>query len=132
MDDHVLRSLVRREVPEAAAAYVFGSRAAGQARPDSDLDLALLLPAAPAPRRWLGLHDALSRATGFDVNLFDLVRVSPVVQVEVLRTGRLLFSSDEECRVAFEMHALSNLQRLNEERAAVLAAFRRTRRAYAV
>lgn len=42
-----LRSRLRSAVPRAREAYVFGSVARGEARPGSDLDLALVVPDAP-------------------------------------------------------------------------------------
>lgn len=42
MDDHALIEYIRQSVPSLIALYRFGSRAKGTARPDSDIDLAVL------------------------------------------------------------------------------------------
>ncbi len=67
--------LVRRvlsALPEVVALYAHGSMVRGEPRPDSDLDLGLLLPpGAPAsPRAWLVLAADLSAIAGRKVAEF--------------------------------------------------------------
>ena len=105
-----------------AAVYVFGSAAAGRLRPGSDIDLAILptksISAVVRLQAGLQLAEALTR----DVDLIDLERSSAVLRKEVLANGRLLYETDSVRRNEFEMYALSDYARLNEERAPVLAA----------
>lgn len=87
-------------------AYIFGSRASGTARPDSDLDLAVLVDGAPSAATAVGaLADALERVTGTTVDVVDLDRASIELRGKVAQEGALLLSDDEPRRVAFEVDA---------------------------
>ena len=114
-----------REVLSGAsplAVYLFGSMAANRARQDSDVDLAVL-PAAPfSAAELMHLRAELSERLMRDVDLIDLSRATTVLRKEVVARGRLLFETDANRRAEFEMYALSDYARLNEERAPVLAA----------
>jgi predicted nucleotidyltransferase len=105
-----------------AAVYLFGSAAADRLRAGSDIDLAILptgfISEAMMLQTRLQLADALTR----DVDLIDMERSSTVLRKEVLANGRLLYETDAARRNEFEMYALSDYARLNEERAPVLAA----------
>ena len=127
--------VVRQHYPAVQAIYLFGSRASGEAWPGSDVDLAVLLPqdTAMACGNLLAspCHAALEHALRCPVDLLNARLVSTVFQKEIL-AGRLLFCGDRAATDEFEMLTLSYYQRLNRERAAILAAFERTGRAYAV
>ncbi len=77
------------------AAVLFGSRAAGVARPSSDFDLALWPsgPVAPATRlRWVSeLEEGLDQAVSMVLVNPDL---DPVLQFEIVRQGRLLYEAE--------------------------------------
>ena len=60
----VARALVDARFPDARAAWLAGSVAAGTATPTSDLDVTVLLPGPPAPFRESLVHD------GWPVELF--------------------------------------------------------------
>ena len=84
---------------EVKAAYLFGSHASGRARPDSDIDVAVLLGAVPAPdekKAKLGqLIEALSRELSAAVlDLVILDDVSPKLAFHVLKHGRVVFERD--------------------------------------
>jgi predicted nucleotidyltransferase len=84
--------------PDVLAAYLFGSRARGEARDRSDLDVAVL----ELPGRTLGLEGedrlrrAIAAATGLSVDVARLLPSSPVLAFEVLATGRRVFARDEQ------------------------------------
>lgn len=125
--------LIRESVASLrpAALYLFGSAATRRLRPGSDFDLALLPSFAVAPLRLYETQVALAEKLGRDVDLVDLSRASTVLRKEVMRTGSLLLENDAACRRDFEMCALRDYARLNEERAPVLAAFGQPLEAYA-
>ncbi|CAN5227607.1 hypothetical protein BH23ACT9_BH23ACT9_27700 [soil metagenome] len=85
-----------------AVAWLFGSRSEGTARPDSDVDIAVLLPADAS---WLAgerIASALRTVlTGVAVDVVDLRSASLELRARVVQTGRLLFSADEALRVRF-------------------------------
>lgn len=69
-------SSVIRSYPSVTSAYLFGSRAKGTARPDSDVDIALFLPGPGLSRGELvdiggiliGLENALKRKVDLSVH----------------------------------------------------------------
>ncbi len=87
------------------AAWLFGSRATGDARPDSDVDIGVLLEAAP--RTLSEIPDALAAALEAVVDCpVDVVVLNgaPVDLVRrVLVEGMLLVEHDPSARVAFEV-----------------------------
>lgn len=87
-------------------AYIFGSLANARdvsKREPHDIDLALLTKDKPAWKLW----DAITEALGTErLDLVDLKRASPVLLFEILRTGRLIYSSDEATRERFVLDVL--------------------------
>jgi hypothetical protein len=100
-DATTLESAIARaaeESPSVLAAYVFGSRARGEGRAHSDLDVAVLEASArsldlEAEDR---LRRAIAAATGLRVDLALLRPSSPVLAFEVLADGRRVFARDDE------------------------------------
>lgn len=93
--------------PEVAAAWVFGSVARGEARPDSDLDVALLpSKAGMTLDRQLGLAARLEALTGRRVDLVELSLRELVLCHEVLTLGCLVYEADRERRIDFVSDAL--------------------------
>ncbi len=121
MDLEPAVALIRESLPGVQAIYVFGSRARGAERGDSDLDLAALAPERLAPEARWELQERLARRLRIDVHLVDLRSATTVMQKQVVATGRVLFGHDEPARRAFEGLALSRYARLNEERREILA-----------
>ena len=119
-DDESLERCLRDAVPGVLAGYVFGSVAAGEARQGSDVDLGVLCRAPLSPLQRFEAQEAIARRLGVDVDLIDLRRASTVLCMQVITTGRLLFSGDERQRDVFEDFTFSSYARLNEERAAIL------------
>jgi uncharacterized protein len=112
--------LLRTRVPGLVLVVLYGLRARGDARPDSDVDVALL---ADAPiDRWelLELQAALAARLGAEVDVVDLLTSDDVLRVQVVAHGRTLFERSATERSLFEMHALSRYAHLNEERRGIL------------
>jgi len=107
-------------LPEVQAVYHFGSTAAGSDGPDSDIDLAVLGPHALDPLARFDLQEQLAAAVGRSVDLVDLRAASPVMAMQVLATGRLLYDASPEARGLFEDRAFGSYARLNEERRGIL------------
>lgn len=129
-------TVVRAHYPSAQAIYLFGSYGTEDEWPNSDVDIALLLPHAEARARAdLGAsscREALSSVLGREVDLLNARAASTVFQKEIVTTGRRLFRTNDDAADEFEMYTLSLYERLNEERAEILRAFADTGRAYAV
>ncbi len=126
---------VLRHYPDVQGIYLFGSYGRDDEWPDSDIDIALLLPPQQAkrPRQLtltpchLELLDRLPRS----VDLLNARQVSTVMQIEIIQ-GRLLYCADRYAVDEFEMLTISYYQKLNEERREILEAFWETGRAYDV
>ncbi|MGH4013680.1 MAG: type VII toxin-antitoxin system MntA family adenylyltransferase antitoxin [Pseudonocardiaceae bacterium] len=87
--------------PRVRFAYLYGSRARGDARPDSDVDLAVSLRPQGSLLDDARLHDQLAAALGRDdVDLLVLDDAPLWLQFRVV-AGRVLFSRDERERIAF-------------------------------
>lgn len=121
--------------PATQGIYLFGFHGMTDEHPHSDIDIALLLlpgEAEQAGRLALSdLHLQLEMALGRDVDLLNARLASTVFQKAII-FGELIYCADRYAVDEFEMLTLSCYQKLNEERAEILAEFRRTGRAYAV
>ena len=96
-------------VPEVSFAYLFGSRAAGRERPDSDMDLAVGLRAGHELPPMGGLREKiLATLAGIAPSeRIDLVsldqRTALLLRQQVFRHGRLLFERDKPARVRLQV-----------------------------
>jgi predicted nucleotidyltransferase len=120
------RDTVLAAVPDAWAVYVYGSFARGEEWPESDLDIAVLLPPNRRIRDLLELLSAASDRIHRDVDIVDLRRVGDVLRREVPESGRTLFESDPEKVLAWEASAMSRYARYRDEVRGILDDFRRT------
>jgi len=111
--------------PATQAVYLFGSYGTENEWPDSDVDIALLLPPDEAKKAGTlvmsELHFALESLLKKDVDLVNLRQVSTVFQKEIIMAERRIFCADNYAADEFEMLVLSFYQKLNEERAELLA-----------
>ena len=111
---------IQASVPDVIAIYSFGSQSRGVARPESDVDLAVLAFAPIPELRRFALAQELATALHRDVDLVDLRNASTVMRIQVLSTGTCLSAPDEQARRQFEMYTYADYARLNEERRDVL------------
>lgn len=96
----------RAEGEGIAAAYLFGSVARGTARPDSDVDVAVLLEEDP-PGTLAGLHldleGDLEKHLGRPVQLVVLNQAPSDLGVRVIRDGVVLVDRDRSKRLRYEV-----------------------------
>lgn len=90
-----LRSLLRTE-RNVRFAMLFGSRARGDERPDSDIDLLVELD-DDSFRRQMELVGRLEAAVGLEVQLVevDVARRAPVLFADAIEDGRVLIDRNE-------------------------------------
>ena len=82
-----LRPLMRR--PDVQLIILFGSAARGDTHRDSDIDVGILAVEAFDP---IGMTNEISGYLGTSrVDVVDLRRASPLLALEALRHGRLLY-----------------------------------------
>ena len=125
-DDRINR-LVLEAHPDVQAIYRYGTWGTDAQRPDSDVDVAVLLPHGAAMRadrwQWHLLAVSIAGALGAEhADLVNLRRADTSLQAEILRTGRLTYRGDDDARLGFESLVLSMHQKLNAERAGIRAA----------
>ena len=126
----------RITIRQNLAIYLFGTYGTAEEWPESDVDIAVLLPPEDARQKphlmLTPCHYALADALGKPVDLVNARRVSTVLQKEIVQSGRLLYSGNATAVAEFELLTLSFYQKLNEERQDILSSFEATGRAYAV
>lgn len=105
---------------DVEAIYLFGSRAKGNFRADSDLDIAVLcLHAVSGETRW-NLSQSLAIALKTEVDVIDLKQASTVMQWQIISTGKRIFTNNVTQSAFFETYIFSDYIRLNEQRQGIL------------
>ena len=92
-------------------AYLFGSTAKGATSPSSDIDIALLLQnndKTSGATLKFSLHADLCRTLKRnDIDLLLLnISGNLILNDEIIRHGKVLYSSDDEAREEFELNVL--------------------------
>ncbi len=125
IDPDLVARAVLELFPDVLGVWLFGSFAEGRARPDSDVDIAIL------PEQPLELDDdyleklgRLSMRFGRLVDLVDLRMAPPVLRFEVFSEGMRIAARDPVACDFFETTAISAYQRLNVERREIMEAER--------
>jgi predicted nucleotidyltransferase len=98
--------------PEIEAGYLFGSLVSGRARPDSDVDTAVLVADKVICRdsfkyrlnRITELMDLLKRD---DVDLVLLNQAPPLLAHRVLSRGKLIFERSASARIHFQVRTVN-------------------------
>lgn len=123
---NIIIQTVLAHYPDIQGVYLFGSSTTDDEWPDSDVDIALLLPPLEAKRtRSFAMSDCaleLARGLGKEVDLLNARTVSTVFQKEIVTKGKLLYCADRYAVDEFEMLTLSYYQKLNEERSGIIEA----------
>ena len=126
--DDIIRIILH--YPDVQAVYLFGTYDTDDERPDSDVDIAVLLAPQQAKAAGLlalsNLRFELEDYMKKEVDLINLRRVPTVLQKEVIAADRRIYPATSEWRAdeyaadEFEMLTLSYYQKLNEERAEII------------
>jgi predicted nucleotidyltransferase len=91
--------------PEVRALYVFGSRAVGDERGDSDLDLGVLYRERQPLAVTLALEGELERAAGAKVDVVDAARAGAFLALDIVR-GERVFCRDPYETDLFDLYVL--------------------------
>ena len=136
IEPNAIIQTVLRHYPDTQAIYLFGSYGTENEWPESDVDIALLLPPKQAragrPVAMSPLCSELGSLLKKSVDLINLREVSTVFQKEIIAADRRIHTGNAYAADEFEMLVLSFYQKLSEERAEILEEFWETGRAYPV
>ena len=130
MNCEAIIQLLQAHQPELLAVYAFGSRQQGNARPDSDLDLAILVAGYADPVDLWETAGQLSEIIGCPVDLLDFRAASTVMQHQIISTGARWWAKDSSAAI-YEAAILSEKTELDQARAGLLADIQREGRIYA-
>jgi predicted nucleotidyltransferase len=123
-EGNLIIETILKHYPDVQAIYLFGSYGTADEWPDSDVDIALLLPPHRAKEaKSLAMSDLCHELIDLlnkEVDLINLRRVPTVLQKEIIASGRGIYHANEYSASEFEMLTLSYYQKLNEERAEII------------
>jgi uncharacterized protein len=110
--------------------YLFGSFAKGEGREDSDIDLAIHSDNEVSEYELFLFSGDLGFILNRDVQLINLKNISTVFSAEIVGTREVIYSMDENKRIEYEIRALKDYVKLNEERQVILASIKKDGKIY--
>lgn len=114
-------ALLGRDIPDLAGVYLFGSEAQGVARPGSDVDLAVYAGRPVDAARLVEARQATAALLRREVDLVDLAAADTILQMQVLRDGKLLLAPDPYAVGLFELRVLRDYRDLKRRRVGIEA-----------
>ncbi|MDI3534941.1 MAG: uncharacterized protein PWQ82_1306 [Thermosediminibacterales bacterium] len=127
-------NLIKNYLIEKVSPYLivlFGSVVKGKARGNSDIDIAFLSDYKYKNYEIFMIAQGLADLLKRDVDLIDLNKASTVLQAQVVSTGKVIYCSDENRRMLFEMTVLKKYVKLNEERKCIMGKIKERGSVYA-
>ncbi|MBY0579464.1 MAG: nucleotidyltransferase domain-containing protein [Burkholderiales bacterium] len=117
-----MESLTAALTAKIQAIYLHGSWATRWTREDSDIDLAILAQARLSFKERTDIFGEVYAALGEgnEIDLAELFHADSVFSAQVVSGGERILVSDRAAADRFEMMALSNYARLNEERMGII------------
>jgi len=100
--------------------YIFGSISKDKVRKDSDIDIAILTDRQIDEYKLFILSQKLADTLKKEVDLVDLKKASTVFKVQIIKTGKLIYNSDNLRKMYFQMRAMRDYALLNEERMEII------------
>lgn len=119
IDERIISAL-RARLPNLQALYRYGSAGSVYARPESDIDLAVLAGHRLTIDETMQLTAQLSQLTGQDVDLHDLRALPVTLRVQIVLDGVRLYAANATAAEEYDSRTLSDYVRLNEERRGIL------------
>mgnify|MGYP001943254208 CR=1 FL=1 len=101
--------------------YIFGSASRNELRIDSDIDLAVYCQQTLNPLFMFELKEKLASQLNRDIDLIDLRQANDVIRVQVISTGCIVQSFDDQVLYDCQIRWLKQYAMLNDERRPILA-----------
>ena len=133
MDHETIVRVIRESFPETEAIFLFGSFGTEYERPDSDIDIALILPPHSAGQAGLSIYrlkTTLEEELSREVDLINLRQVNTVFQHEIMMEGRCIYHAPGFDVGLYKLTVMSLYQKLNEERSEILDRIFKTGRVF--
>lgn len=100
--------------------YLFGSSVTENFRDDSDVDIAFLSDNSISEYEVFILAQEIADVLNREVDLINLSNSSTVFKAQVVGKGKVIYCTDNNRRMYFEMRAFKEYALLNEERQEIL------------
>lgn len=111
--------VLKNQLPGLMAVYGFGSRIHGCLHPDSDWDMAVLVPAYADPIALWNIASILEEKLSAPVDLLDFRAISTVMQYQILTTGQRWWALDGNTDM-YEAMIFSEKMELDQARAGII------------
>lgn len=117
--------MIQAAFPQAQGIYVFGSYGTPFFGPESDIDIAVLLPhdtvVQPAGN-WAELRTDLAMTLGREIDLISVRTVNTILQFQVIEHGTRIAAPDLTACGLFEVQVYKMYLELRNWRAPIIAA----------
>jgi len=100
--------------------YIFGSTIKNRDRGESDIDIAILTDRKVDEYELFILSQKLADILKKEVDLIDLSKASTVFKIQIIKTGKLIYNSNNLKKMYFQMRTMKDYALLNEERQEVI------------
>jgi predicted nucleotidyltransferase len=100
--------------------YIFGSMVKNRVRNDSDIDIAILTEKQIDEYKLYMISQKLADELKREVDIVDLKNASTVFKAEILRNGKLIYNSDNQEKMHFQLGILQDYVFLNERRQEII------------
>jgi|TARA_B110000914_G_scaffold218701_1_gene226320 predicted nucleotidyltransferase len=108
MNKNRIKSYLQK-IDDICAGYIFGSFASNMERPSSDIDIAILLYNGSLDFQCKNnIILDLNEITGREVDCVELNKVTPVLQMQIIKNGQQLFCKDEKHVNEFTIEVIRN------------------------
>ena len=102
------------------AIYLYGSILTKRFDDESDIDIAVITEDRIDHAVLYNIGAELSVLVKRDIHLVDFAAATDILRIEILKNKNVIFCSNDEKRLYYEMIALTSYQKLNEEREIVI------------
>ena len=100
--------------------FIFGSTVKNRDRRESDIDVAILTVGIVDEYELFILSQKLADILKREVDLIDLNKASTVFKIQIIKTGKLIYNSNNVKKMYFQMRTMKDYAILNEERQEVI------------